>query len=138
MRLLLDGFAAQYAATPIKGGIAKSYTDGYMKTTNSVTGGTKNGIGYRFGVATTGQKQQIVLYLGGGNTLAKLTVKDRAGNTRTLYLGGYEEKSFVQKVVIEVGPGTASRLQLTYSPVACKVADRGTDSYVALYCGYVA
>lgn len=138
VRLLLDGFAAQYAATPIKGGIAKSYTDGYMKTTNSVTGGTKNGIGYRFGVATTGQKQQIVLYLGGGNTLAKLTVKDRAGNTRTLYLGGYEEKSFVQKVVIEVDPGTANRLQLTYSPVACKVADRGTDSYVALYCGYVA
>ena len=101
VRLLLDGFAAQYAATPIKGGIAKSYT-------------TRVGAG------------------------PKLTVKDRAGNTRTLYLGGYEEKSFVQKVVIEVDPGTASRLQLTYSPVACKVADRGTDSYVALYCGYVA
>ena len=72
--------------------------------------------GFRFSVKTTGAKEKVVLYLGGSKTLAKLTVRDRAGNARTVNLGGLDNDDFGRP---------AGQID--------NVASR-----VDLYCGYVA
>ncbi len=135
--LMLDSPTLQYKGSQIKTGLQKVYTDGNRKLSNTVSGGTRNAIGYDFTVGTTGSKERIVLYLGGNNVLAKLTVRDRAGNTKTVSLGKRDKSDFIQKVVIEV-EGDASLLQFDYSPVACKSNDLATNSYVSMYCGYIA
>ncbi len=138
VHLMLDQPTQQYKASQVKAGLEKTYTDGHRKASNTVAGGTKNSIGYDFSVTTSGNKEQIVLYLGGGYTLAKLTVRDRAGNVKTLMLGNREEAGFTQKVVIEVEAGDASTLYLNYAPVACSVTNQATSSYLVMYCGYIA
>lgn len=135
--LMLDSPTLQYRGSQIKTGLQKVYSDGNRKLSNTVSGGTRNAIGYDFTISTTGGKESIVLYLGGNNTLAKLTVRDRAGNVKTVLLGERDRADFIQKVVIEVDGG-ASTLSLDYAPVACKANDMATNSYVIMYCGYIA
>ena len=137
-RCMLDAPTLQYKGMQITTGLQKTYSDGNRKTSNTVKGGTKNAIGYDFTVKTTGKKETVVLYLGGGNTLAKLTVRDRAGNVKTLFLGGREQSDFTEKIVIEVEAGEASTLYLSYAPVVYKTNNQATSSYVVMYCGYLA
>ena len=137
VRLMLDNPTRQYVALQFKTGLEKTYTNGSKKASNTVKGGTKNSMGYDFTVQTTGNKEKIVLYLGGMQTLAKLTVRDRAGNVKTVYIGNRDEKEFTNKVIIEVEAGQASTLTMQYSPVAYKVNSQNTSSFVTMYCGYV-
>ena len=138
IHLMLDQPTQQYKASQVKAGLEKTYTDGHRKASNTVAGGTKNSIGYDFSVTTSGKKEQIVLYLGGGYTLAKLTVRDRAGNVKTLTFGGRALPDYMQKIEIEIEAGEASTLYFNYAPVSTTmVSERETSSSIYLYCGYV-
>ena len=102
--------------------------------------------GFRFSVKTTGAKEKVVLYLGGSKTLAKLTVRDRAGNARTVNLGGLDNDDFAYIVTVECEAGEASELYFEYQAQCGKFQKRGgtagqidnVASRVDLYCGYVA
>ncbi len=137
-RPMYNSLCSVYSANLIKTGLEKSYTDGYRKSSNTVKGGTKNSVGYEFSVKTTGKKESVVLYIGGSNCVSKLTVRDRAGNVKTLMLGGKDVPDYTYKIEIEVEEGTASTLYMTYSPVTTTMLnERETSSSITLYCGYV-
>ncbi len=125
-----------YKGSQIETGINKVYTNGSRRATNNVTGGTKNSVGFEFSVKTTGNDQTVVLYVGGGNTLAKLNVRDRAGNVQTLNIGGIDQANFTRKIEIKIAAGAASTLYFDYMPMAYSVTDQNTASSVVLYCGY--
>ena len=127
-----------YMSVQFKTGLSKSYSDGYRKQSNTAAGGMKNSIGYDFTVKTTGESEKIVLYVGGANCIAKLTVRDRAGNVKTLTFGGRALPDYMQKIEIEIEAGEASTLYFNYAPVSTTmVSERETSSSIYLYCGYV-
>ncbi len=127
-----------YMSVQFKTGLSKSYSDGYRKQSNTASGGIKNSIGYDFTVKTTGESEKIVLYVGGANCIAKLTVRDRAGNVKTLTFGGRALPDYMQKIEIEIEAGEASTLYFNYAPVSTTmVSERETSSSIYLYCGYV-
>ncbi len=131
--------SADHMAAPFKSGAEKTYTDGSRKSSQTVRGGTKNAIGYNFTVKTTGAREKIVLYIGGNNCISKLTVRDRAGNVKTLRFGGRSKNDFIQKVEIDIEAGEAGELFMTYSPIVSTLkSERETDARVSLYCGYIA
>lgn len=136
-RTMIDAPTLKYKSAQIKTGLEKTYTDGHRKASNTVAGGTKNVAGYDLTVKTTGNKQTVVLYVGGGNSLAKLNIRDRAGNVRTVNVGGRDKADFTKKVTIEIEAGDAGELTVQYCPVACTVVDQDTSSYLVMYCGYI-
>ncbi len=138
VRDLRQDLCKGYMSVQFKTGLSKSYSDGYRKQSNTAAGGMKNSIGYDFTVKTTGESEKIVLYVGGANCIAKLTVRDRAGNVKTLTFGGRALPDYMQKIEIEIEAGEASTLYFNYAPVSTTmVSERETSSSIYLYCGYV-
>ncbi len=129
-------------AMPLTVGLNKIYTDGSGSKPSSgagVRGGSQSAVGYGFTVKTSGGSEKIVLYIGGTECIAKLSVRDRAGKVKTVYMGGKSEKSYMKKVEIDVESGKASTLYFTYAPVTSAVeSERINRSRVYLYCGYIA
>ena len=125
--------------------IYRDYTDGEQRHSSTGSNYVSVSTGVRFSVQTTGAKEKIVLYLGGSQTIAKLTVRDRAGNVKTVHLGGRDNSKFVYEVVIECKAGDASTLYFEYQAQCGKFQKRnGTagsidivDSSVDVYCGYL-
>lgn len=125
--------------------IYRDYTDGEQRHQSTGFNYVSVSTGVRFSVQTTGAKEKIVLYLGGSQTIAKLTVRDRAGNVKTVQLGGRDNGKFVYEVVIECEAGEASTLYFEYQAQAGKFHKlEGThshtdiiDSSVDVYCGYI-
>ena len=123
----------------------RDYSDGGQDYSSTGTNGVSVSTGFRFSVKTTGAKEKIVLYLGGTQTIAKLTVRDRAGNVKTVRLGGRDLKDFGYVVTIECEAGEASTLYFEYQAQSGKFNKRGgmygsTDtvySRVVMYCGYI-
>ena len=125
--------------------IYRDYTDGVQRYVSTGYSCATVRTGFRFNVKTTGAKEQIVLYLGGAKTIAKLTVRDRAGNVQTIQLGGRDHAGFAYQVTIDCAAGEASTLYFEYQAQAGKFHKlEGThshtdiiDSSVELYCGYL-
>lgn len=128
------------------GGVFRIYSDGAKAVPCDGYGGASAPTALKFEVKTTGAHEKIVLYLGGVQTIAKLTVRDRSGNVTTLRFGGLNEGSFVYRVEIEVAAGEASTLYFDYQ-AQCGKFQKNTGvagdidkvySRVQLYCGYIA
>ena len=130
--ILSATYRSQLTAT----GIQKVYTDGTRQQNNTASGGLENGVGFRFTVSTTGNRQTIVLYFGASNCLSQLTVRDRAGNVRTILLGTLDNGHQNYKVTVECDAGTASELYFNYKVLAGKTQAKATTARVQLYCGY--
>ena len=139
---LLNTLCTDHMAMPLTVGLNKIYTDGNGSKPSSgagVRGGSQSAVGYGFTVKTSGDSEKIVLYIGGTECIAKLSVRDRAGKVKTVYMGGKSEKSYMKKVEIDVESGKASTLYFTYAPVTSAVeSERINRSRVYLYCGYIA
>lgn len=125
--------------------IYREYTDGEDKKPSTGDCYVSVCTGMRFNVQTTGAKEKIVLYLGGSKTIAKLTVRDRAGNVKTVKLGSRDYERFAYEVVIECEAGEAGTLYFEYQAQCGEFQQRsGTagnidiiDSSVDIYCGYI-
>ena len=125
--------------------VSRTYTDGGNGTASNGAYCVSACTGLKFKIKTTGAKEKIVLYLGGAQTIAKLTVRDRAGNAKTIRFGGRDRVKFVYEVTIECAAGEASELSFVYQAQCGKFHKRnGTagsidiiDSRIDLYCGYV-
>ena len=121
-------------------GLRQTYSDG---SSGNPSGRNESAVqistSFTFTVKTTGAKEKIVLYVGGTLGIAKLNIRDRAGNAKTLLLGAVDEKDYMYKVEIDCEAGEASTLYMEYMMHATRV-DHGsasTKGLVRLYCGYV-
>lgn len=126
--------------------IDKFYSGGAQEMADEGYGCASICTGFRFTVKTTGSREKIVIYLGGVQTVGKLSVRDRAGNVKTLNLGGREKENFAYKIEIECGSSESSTLYFGYQAQNAKFQkqkgmagsiDR-ISSRVELYCGYIA
>lgn len=73
----------------------------------------------------------FVIYLGGYQATAKVTVRDRAGNAKTLFLGNIEE-TFANRVIIEIPKDAVGKLYVTYSAMGTTPVGTGTSTYLSL------
>lgn len=144
---LMTGFGAECESISVKNGqVSKTYTDG---NGTSATGGSSLGLtsmrhlSGKIKVKTDVNKYVIVV--GGEKCLAKITVRDRAGNVKTEYFGSMTG-TFGHAITIETDGAADGELYVDYAVYACKQllgADRtelgagvNTESFVRVYCGY--
>ena len=112
----------------------KQYTDGSgSRAFASAIASQKD---FSLELKTTGEKAYYVLFVGGNQCTAKITVRDRAGNVRTEMFGNIEGR-FLRRIVIECEEGEASTLYVTYSAHASETSGTGTPTYLTLLGGYV-
>lgn len=112
----------------------KTYTDGSgTHTSASAIASQKD---FSIELTTTGQKAYYILYVGGNQCTAKITVRDRAGNVSTEMFGNIDGR-FLRRIVIEVEEGPVSTLYITYSALASETAGTGTPTYLTLLGGFV-
>ena len=107
----------------------KIYKDG--REVRSSHASTKD---FTLEINTNAQTNYYVLYLGGGYSTCKVTVRDTAGNVRTEYFGNIDG-TYLNRVVIETKSFVEGKLYVTYSVVASEPSGTGTTSYVTVVCG---
>ena len=73
----------------------------------------------------------FVIYLGGYNATAKFTVRDRAGNVKTLTFGNINGL-FLKRVIIQVPESANGTLYVTYSALGTTAVGTGTSTYLSL------
>lgn len=104
------------------GVVNKSYlNDG--KTVNS-SGAVFTNQFFKFEINTAGKNAQYVLILGGSYSTAKVTVRDRAGNVKTVYFGNIDGE-WTQKIVIECPQTSYGTLYVDFAAVATSKRDGG-------------
>ncbi len=112
----------------------KVYTEDEVgKTSTNAIASQKD---FSIELKTTGEKLYYMLFVGGNQGSAKLSVRDRAGNVQTVTFGNIEGR-FMRRVVIEVEAGTPSTLYVTYSALASETSGTGTPTYLTFLGGYV-
>ena len=104
------------------GSVSKTYTDG--DTPRSSNAAVYTNQFFRFEVNTVGKRAEYVLILGGSNSTAKVTVRDRAGNVRTVYFGNINGE-WTQKIVIECPETADGTLYVDFAAVATSKKDSG-------------
>lgn len=90
------------------------WTDGDVTQIGSSTRGPVSGRNFQTVLKTDGTKMTYTIYLGGYKSVAKITVRDRAGNVETLSFGNLNS-NFYRQIVIECEAGEASELHINYS-----------------------
>ncbi|MBQ7408549.1 MAG: DUF5110 domain-containing protein [Clostridia bacterium] len=98
---------------------------------SDLTSGIASQKDFSFTIKTLGQASYYVVYVGGNMSTAKFTVRDRAGNVRTLMVGNIDG-NYLKRIVISCPTGTESTLYVTYSMVASEPNGTGTLSSVSL------
>ncbi len=142
-----DGPYAQKLELKQGGTLLKTYSDATGRPTGETANYVEIGTGVKFSVNTTGAKEKIVFYLGGTLSINKLTVRDRAGNVKTVLIGSTEEEDFVYKVEIECAAGEVSTLSFEYKTQTTSFTYKTTGTHppyyytnhakLRLYCGYM-
>lgn len=79
---------------------------------------------FKFEIQTVGKRAEYVLVLGGRNSTAKVTVRDRAGNAQTVYFGNLDGE-WTQKIVIECPETADGTLYVDFAAVATSKRDNG-------------
>ena len=100
------------------------------KENNTATTSQKD---FSFEINTTNEAQYYILYLGGTNSTAKITVRDGAGNVRTEMFGNIDGE-YLKRVIIKVPEGTTGKLYVTYSAMASETNGTGTSTSVTFLC----
>ncbi len=88
-------------------------------------------------IDTVAGKAVYVLHLSGYMCTAKATVRDRAGNVRTVTFGDLKGK-FAKRIIIECDGAESSTLYVTYSVVSSVPKKLETHSRIAISAVYVA
>lgn len=142
-----SGPYAQTLELKENGAILRTYSDATGIPTGKSSNYVEIGTSVKFSVKTTGAKESIVLYLGGTLAINKLNVRDRAGNVKTILLGGTEEEEFIYKVEIDCAAGDASELYFEYKTQTTSFTYKTSGTHppyyytnhakLRLYCGYV-
>lgn len=88
---------------------------------------------FSFVINTTSDAKYYVLYLGGNQSTAKITVRDSAGNVKTETFGNIDGE-YLRRVVIHTTSDVEGQLYVTYSAVASETSGTGTPSYVTFAC----
>ena len=91
-----------------------SWTGGDVRASGSSTNGPVSKRNFHITLQTVEGKMVYTLYIGGWKGLAKITVRDRAGNAQTLSFGDINT-NYYRKVTIECDSATASELYINYS-----------------------
>ena len=91
-----------------------SWTGGDVKESGSSTNGPVSNRNFKITLKTVEGKMRYTIWLGGWKGMAKITVRDRAGNVQTLSFGDITT-NFYRKVTIECDSATASELYINYS-----------------------
>ena len=95
-----------------------SWTDGdSVAAGNAVNNAWASQKDFSLTFDTVGRKAYYVVYLSGANCTAKATVRDRAGNVKTISFGNMDGK-FSRRVVIECNDDSYSQLYLNYHIVS--------------------
>ena len=113
----------------------KEYSDGDVLEWRSGNGGIASQKDFSLEIKTAGKEAYYVLYVGGNQCTAKLTVRDRAGNVRTLVFGDLNGR-FLRRIVIECPDDTKSTLYVTYAMQASETDGTGSPSNVTLLGGF--
>ncbi len=116
-----------------------SWTDGEGDSDrqSAVTTGLVSQKDFALTFKTDSQKRYYVINLGGENCIAKLTVKDRAGNAKTIEFGNLNG-SFGYRAVIEAKSEKATEITATYSVLVSRRNGLASPSYVNIGSVYVA
>ncbi len=79
---------------------------------------------FKFEIDTVGKKAEYVLILGGEYSTAKVTVRDRAGNVKTVYFGNLDGE-WTQQIVIACPETSDGTLYVDFAAVATSKRDDG-------------
>lgn len=122
-------------------GLASSYDDNW--TTNQIVfakdfgnrnktyGGIASQKDFNFQINVT-KKGYYTLFVGGYLGTAKLTVRDRAGNVKTVFVGNIDGE-FKNAVVIKVTEDTVGTLYVNYSALGTTPDDQETSTFLTLF-----
>lgn len=114
-----------------------SWTDGKgIVSAEDVSSGIVSQKDFSLTITTAGKHAYYVVYAAGYKCTAKFTVRDRAGNVRTITFGNMDGK-FCRRVIIECASDTVSQLYITYAVVSGTPSGTGSVSNVALTAVYV-
>ena len=91
-----------------------SWQDGDIREIGSSTNGTVTNHIFEITLKVTPDKTHYQVYLGGYRSVAKLTVRDRAGNAKTLTFGDINT-NFYRMINIDCQSETESEIYITYS-----------------------
>lgn len=155
VKTLFSDHAASYESGPYaqtlelkqNGAILRTFSDATGRPTGETSNYVEIGTSVKFSVKTTGEKEKVVLYLGGTRAINKLNVRDRAGNVKTILLGGTEEEDFIYKVEIDCNAGEESELSFEYKTQTTSFTYKTSGTHppyyytnhakLRLYCGYI-
>ena len=114
------------------------WTDGdsAMPSANIVNGGLVSYKNFDVTLKVDQTERYYVMNLGGENCIARLTVRDRAGNAQTVTFGNLYG-SFSRRIVIKASSTTESELQVAYSVLVSRPNGTGTHSKVNVSAMYV-
>jgi len=90
------------------------WSDGDTRASGSSTNGPVSQRNFDIVLKTDGTKKTYTLYIGGYKGVAKISVRDRAGNVETLTFGNLTT-NFYRTITIECDAGDASELYVNYS-----------------------
>ncbi len=91
-----------------------SWQDGDYRPTGSSTRGPVSKIDFRTTLKVTSDKTHYQIYLGGYKSLAKITIRDRAGNVQT-YTFGDMSSNYYRMIEIDCSSEKDTELWITYS-----------------------
>lgn len=144
---LMTGFCAECESISVKNGnVSRSYTDGNGENAGGGSSLALTSMRHLSGkIKVKSGVDKYVIVVGGEKCLAKITVRDRAGNVRTEYFGSMTA-SFDKAITIETDGATDGELYVDYAVYASKQqlgADRtqlgagvNSESLIRVYCGY--
>ncbi len=134
----LIGDLASYDSQQVYGDspMSVSFCDGKgVVSAKDITKGIATQKDFSFTLNSTAETRYFVIYAGGYRSTAKLTVRDRAGNAKTVSLGNIDG-NYLKRVVIECNAATASTLYVTYSVSSTVPSGTGSVSRVWLSAVY--
>lgn len=104
------------------GGLLKLFDNGDFSS-----GSINSQKDFSFEIDTDPDAKYYVLYLGGYQSTAKVTVRDSAGNVQTVNFGDIDG-SYTKRVIIEKTDNNSGKLYVTYSMVASEYTKKIYDN----------
>lgn len=135
------GAVSSYSSPDIAGftGVYTSWTDGAgeLAQSSAVMTGLSSQKDFGLTLKTDATKRYYVINVGGERCIAKLTVRDRAGNVKTIKFGNLDDR-FTRRVKIEAQSDDETEITVTYAVLVSKPNGTGSFSRVDISAVYAA
>jgi alpha-glucosidase (family GH31 glycosyl hydrolase) len=112
------------------------WTDGDILESSSNICGIESLKNFDMTLKTDGKQEYFVIYAAGYKCTAKMSVRDRAGNVKTVYFGNLNG-DFIKRVVINCKEAKTSELYVTYAMCSCVPNGVNSQSQLGLIAAYV-